>query len=632
MSEQYFNKSPKQTTLLSSHGNLIVDPDLTTENRPPTTENKKKNRSEILSQADFEAALARLLEITNSEDSCSSSSSCNCPDCRIVYSSGIEITDENCQLTIGQTVSLSLSCDDVDDIEDFEWSLPEGSFSDCTPEGELIPVPASELTSSSVTYRLGSVGDQSVSVSYVADGASCSTSTTLCVEKPECEILLNGMEVSEDNATVWIGDQICLNISCGSLGIPLKNIQWNLPQGAFKECTPDGDIVPLSLEDLKSSQVCFRMREEGDHDVSVTFSLAAVMCTLEPVTVFVKKPKFEIRWANGEEITGENSGKILPGHNVSLNLWCENPAAKITDIFWRPSGKAFKQFIANQNLGVLLELGQQLDVTNRPITTPQMVAQDLEQRTLRKLHWADDGGKDVSVEFKLEGITETTSESFTVQKPTVEFPAGSNPPELNDVSLIPPNFPHTLRFGATGTRGIVFKANVRVPETFANGNWFFGQLVRPGRTVRRDFNGQCRAKSSVSFVLDSNWPYDNAGPRATANEHETSDSPSLRLQGTTLNYHWIDESFQMYIMFKPSQGDVPGTAISSSQYVPLYRVNWSWKCCVQKNPNTGRWAFASPEPRQSVGASWLPVSTHPHWERNVTSVPRVNVNCPNECS
>lgn len=474
----------------------------------------------------------------------SCSSSCDCPECRIVYyPSGIEVTEENCQIFLGAGVSLSFTCEGVSQIEDIQWSLPDGAFKECTPEGELIPVPPEELTSTVVHFRVGKVGSQVVSVSYTADGVSCSTSATLCVELPKCEV----------------------------------------------------------------------------------------------------------RWATGEKVTDDNRDKILPGHNVRLMLWCENPDAKITDILWSPSGKAFKQYISSLKLGVLLKLGQKLSDDKVAIDDPATKVADLKQRILSRLHWADSGGKDVPVAFKIEGIDRVVYETFSVQKPKVTHPAGFDPPPIGTVKerdqdsvLLLDAFPQPP---AEGHEGILFKAKVKVNENavpdFTEGDWHFTQVLASVTKVRetldlQNVNYLGFERDTKGIVLDNTFYYSfnaKVGPppwkTGSIVPSRVTDSPG-HLFGPGTAAVWRFTTYSMYVMFKPLKAAY-GNA-GPSQTVPLKRVDWeSGFHAVRKTVQdgagghlyTGKVKLINQESQITPeNGKWVDDCVHPLWSENAEFIER----------
>lgn len=105
---------------------------------------------------------------------------------------------------------------------------------------------------------------------------------------------------------------------------------------------------------------------------------------------------------------------------------------------------------------------------------------------------------------------------------------------------------------------------------------------------------------SQGFGLDSGYPYESGAI--------ASDSPGLTFQ-TAFESVIIDESFDMYLMFKPSS--------TEAIWVPIKKLNWGWDATAEKI--NGTWQIVGTPTKFSNPPT--DVTTHPQWSKNALNIP-----------
>jgi hypothetical protein len=249
-------------------------------------------------------------------------------------------------------------------------------------------------------------------------------------------------------------------------------------------------------------------------------------------------------------------------------------------------------------------------------------------------HWADVGeGRTVSVTFTADGVPCSASAVFNVKDPTVEFPAGFDPPAIGTIKPFTAGGIDLIALvNATPTEinGTLFKATVTVPSgfNFGPGEWEFGQLTWETLLRKQEADGKCKQKDTEVYVNDNPWPF--VGPVPTpgpppwtgGTQASVVDSPAESVGGKT-QIVWNPDEFIMYIMFIPDQDTPSG---GSSAWVPLRACTWQAECCAEKKP--GGWKVVS----QVVSMSnWSVTRIHPVWSDCFTNFQLQEVDCPGPC-
>jgi len=144
-----------------------------------------------------------------------------------------------------------------------------------------------------------------------------------------------------------------------------------------------------------------------------------------------------IQWANGTPITAANRS-VLPGAQINLALVCD--AGTPTNITWSIPGLPL---VAFKSYAVPDSPSQNQDTAAPPA---RLAPGDLTSQTLQ-FYWVYPGnGREVTVDFTLNGQSCSARASFNVIDPTVAFPSGSNPPPIGSVMFYtPPPIPPAPR-------------------------------------------------------------------------------------------------------------------------------------------------------------------------------------------
>lgn len=327
----------------------------------------------------------------------------------------------------------------------------------------------------------------------------------------------------------------------------------------------------------------------------------------------------KIQWDDGTPITDTNR-VVLPGHNINLRIFCkDNP--EITDTKWDLPGKVFKEYETSPAKGVLT-----------PLTEAAL------EGTTVNFYWADVGtDRKVTVSFKADGVTCSAEATFDVRDPPVEFPFEDgvyfDPPPIGKpiVDERPPGSISLDNATPTEPDGIVFKAKVHVPGAFyfADGHWYFGQLVNTVAIRKTASTQKCKKYSTgAKFFSDEEWPYTQGAVPPTV-PFPTGDTVCTVADNPETDFADSDQIkfaayFRMYIMFQPAP-DPPGAG--PSMYVPLRRCSWFCEWCAEKG-NAG-WSIIN---HKEGSRKWDVERTHPEWTKNVTSLRFAPSTCPGPCS
>lgn len=277
---------------------------------------------------------------------------------------------------------------------------------------------------------------------------------------------------------------------------------------------------------------------------------------------------------------------------------------------WVIPGKIFKSYFA----------------TNAEAQVTLVPAADLQNATFY-CYWQDWGdNRQVSVSFKVDGIPCNKSVTFNVKRPVITWGSGDNPPPIGYAQLQQlGNGSWLIRLLKTGlaSPGIAFRAQLLVPAPFAEGKWYFVQMIKQVLKHKLE-DGSCVGQTtSGTWMLDLSVPYDPANPpfywETGTGYQYTSDSPQ---SGTTGSIQVVrHDEFEMYIMFKPA-----GVGLEA-EWVPFKVARWSWNfCCTRRN---GEWFV---DERGQSSHEWVDPLKHPEWTANAADLPLGPLPCPPPCS
>jgi hypothetical protein len=207
--------------------------------------------------------------------------------------------------------------------------------------------------------------------------------------------------------------------------------------------------------------------------------------------------------------------------------------------------------------------------------------------------WVDGAdNRQVRYAITIRGRQYSRAVTFNVKRPTAEVSTSTGAVQL---TAFPSGY--GLWFGNPTAPGIVFTRSVTMPSSF-NGDLQWVQTWNKLRRVQSASNNRCYRSEGTG--LDTLYPYSSG---TTAN-----DSPGLTFDG--LKAVIVNESFQMWLMFKPTGVTEP------TIWVPLRIVNWNWAGDASLNGAT--WVLNSSS--RSVNPADADTTTHPTWSRNAASI------------
>jgi len=207
------------------------------------------------------------------------------------------------------------------------------------------------------------------------------------------------------------------------------------------------------------------------------------------------------------------------------------------------------------------------------------------------------------------------------EKCGVEAPTSTLSLNTGAAALDPPNDPTSVHFvgypfvqsGTIYSVGVLVDGKAITPPEFTSfgvGTWQFTQLITPGR---RQINPQTGVTTVLrphgQQVLDESFSYANAAPFDADNlRHNANDSPNQNLPGLPSNQVEIDDSFVVYLLYKPPGDD--------SAFVPLKCVGWGWQASVRRNDDDANkgWYLASIGSPPSLSQDY---PDHPLWTARI---------------
>ena len=231
----------------------------------------------------------------------------------------------------------------------------------------------------------------------------------------------------------------------------------------------------------------------------------------------------------------------------------------------------------------------------------ELTSQDLTQSAIN-FYWVDGGdSRQVQYSVRINNRTYTGRATFNVKKPTGTISGQI----LGSVNLSNFNSVYGLWFGKTDppppVPGIAFSRSMTIPSGFSGEFQWVQTWVRLRRLKRNNIWYR-----SQGYGLDSRYPYESG---ANAN-----DSPGIDIETLDQNVY-ANESFVMYLMFKPS--------IRGAIWVPLKKIEWGWRAEAEKV--NGVWQIiTNPPPNTSPNTFSDPpsdVTAHPVWTQNAKNIP-----------
>lgn len=206
-------------------------------------------------------------------------------------------------------------------------------------------------------------------------------------------------------------------------------------------------------------------------------------------------------------------------------------------------------------------------------------------------YWVDGGdNRQVAYSVDVGGARVTGFTTFNVKRPAAQVTA-----RTGAVAVSSAWGPPTLHYGTPTVPGISFTRNVTMP-TGGTGSL---QWVQVGSILSRRQINSGAWERLAGAGLDDNYPYSFSGA--------TSDSPGSEPLTSSYLKETASDSFQMYLMFKPSAGTTP------TIWVPLRVVNWSWAGEATRSGTA--WLLTSAS--NAANPPDADATTHPTWTRNI---------------
>jgi hypothetical protein len=293
------------------------------------------------------------------------------------------------------------------------------------------------------------------------------------------------------------------------------------------------------------------------------------------------KPQIRIlRDGNDITSTAQNANvqNVIVGQKINLTATVANGTP--TNPQWTVPGTRIANYAVTYT--------NETSATSAVVT--QLTSQDLAQSSMA-FYWVDGSSEVRNVQYSIQigSKTYSATSKFNVVKPTgtVTRQIFSAP----NLSSFRGDF--GLWFGKTDPPpelpGIAFTRSITIPTGFSGDL----QWVQTWNKLRRIKWSNVWRRSQGSG-LDSRYPYET--------DANSNDSPGVPFQS---NYQAvsIDESFDMFLMFKPSG--------ETSIWVPLKKIAWGWSAqadFVTSWSLTGTSStFADPPADSTV---------HPQWSQN----------------
>ena len=295
-----------------------------------------------------------------------------------------------------------------------------------------------------------------------------------------------------------------------------------------------------------------------------------------PVTVASVKITLD-----GTDITG-TSRDVIVGQKISVTAAVQPAGATTTNRKWTIPGVR----IANYVVTYTTPTSPTSAIVTALAANPTGSTVDF--------YWVDGAdGRQVQISLQVNGVSFTAVATFNVKRPTATVSISTGTVQFTDFG-----FGLGMFLGSPTQPGISLSANVAIPSGFT-GQTQWVQIWHKFRRVRSATSGRWSRSSGVG--LDSAYPYSSAD--------SANDSPGLSF--ATLNAVIVDESYEMYWMFKPTGLSVP------TIWVPFKVIDWSWAGDASFNGSS--WVTNSSRNPSNLQAT--DTGAHPTWTQNAANIP-----------
>jgi hypothetical protein len=304
------------------------------------------------------------------------------------------------------------------------------------------------------------------------------------------------------------------------------------------------------------------------------FSCCRNTATSRSGTASVTVGATSVRIKMGNTDITNTTRNVIVGQKISLIAEVQPSGQQISNPQWTVPGTAIANYVAS-------------------ITKGEVTALSNPTSSTIDFYWVDGGdGRQVQYSVTINGQPFSGKATFNVKRPTAQITTSTG---TIQISAAWPSG-NGLWYGVPNQVGISFSANVTIPTGFA-GDVQWVQIWNKLRRVRAS-NGRWFRSSGTG--IDSAYPYSSG--------NSANDSP-----GVAFDTHigvFIDESFDMYLMFQPTGLSVP------TIWVPLKVINWSWFGDASLNGST--WVLNSSNKTTGQASD---TTTHPVWTKNAADFP-----------
>jgi hypothetical protein len=279
-------------------------------------------------------------------------------------------------------------------------------------------------------------------------------------------------------------------------------------------------------------------------------------------------------------ITGSTQNVIV-GQQIPLSVEVVGTTEAASNIQWSVPGTRVANFSASTSSGTVTQVN------------------NLQASSLT-FYWIDGGdNRQVTLGCRIGTTQFDKSATFNVKRPTGSITTSTGSVALDSAS----GGSFSLHFGVlstSGTPGITFTRSISVPSGFSGDTQWVQVADQVVRT--KTPNGGNSLVLSGSGLLDSNYPYTSAIT-------STEDSPRSGVDPCDYEGVSANDSFTMYLMFKPSG--------ANSLWVPLRQVSWNWSGSAGRFTTCG-WILSSAS--HSTNPTDQDSTDYPTWTGNVSGL------------
>lgn len=308
---------------------------------------------------------------------------------------------------------------------------------------------------------------------------------------------------------------------------------------------------------------------------STSYTIQSPTTTLNVIKVNIKLPDgTDITNTTRDVVVGQKislTTEVLPSGTTFSNPQWTIPGTRIADYVVTCNGTGTPPQCQNPTSGVVTQLSD--------LTTSTM-----------DYYWVDGGdGRQVQYTIAINSQTVTGTSTFNVKRPTASVTTSTGSVQVGTAWGF-----LSMSFGTPTTPGISFSQSVTMPSGFTGST----QWVQIANALRRRQDNAGNWERAQGSGIDTTYPYDSGT--------STSDSPGTPVLTGSYARETADDSFQMYLMFRPSVGS------TDTIWVPLRVVNWSWSGDTSRTGTT--WSLTSSS--NSTNPADADTTTHPTWTAN----------------